>query len=62
MSTDPAPRSQPRPGQLTPAHVPLILLGALLILAVALGMAAGIVGPGMLHQPVPSPSDAITIP
>jgi hypothetical protein len=47
---------------LTPAHLPAVLLGALLILALALGIGEGHIGPQTFHQPTPSPSDPITVP
>ena len=47
---------------ITAAHFPAILLGGLLLLALLLGIVLGDIGPQTFHQPVPSPSDPITIP
>lgn len=52
----------PRRPLITPAHLPAVLLGALLVVALVLGIALGNIGPQTFHQPVPSPNDPITIP
>ena len=54
------PKSAPR--GLTPAHAPALILSAFLILALILGLAGGEIGERTFQQPVPSPSDPITIP
>lgn len=47
---------------LTPAHVPMLVLTVFLVIALVLGIAGGEIGAKTFRQPVPSPSDPITIP
>ena len=63
MLNDPVglPYGSRRP-TITPAHLPAILLGALLVIALTLGVILGDIGPQTFHQPIPSPSDPITVP
>jgi len=61
-SLDTAPLPGARRPLITPAHLPAVLLGALLLIAVVMGLAEGSIGPQTFQQPVPSPSDPITIP
>jgi len=59
---DTAPLPGARRPLITPAHLPAVLLGALLLMAIILGLSEGSIGPQTFHQPIPSPSDPITIP
>ena len=54
------PNAAPR--GLTPAHAPALILTAALIVAIVLGLVGGEIGAKTFQQPVPSPSDPITIP
>ena len=56
------PNSPSTPRGLTPAHAPALILTAFLIVAIVLGLAGGEIGEKTFQQPVPSPSDPITIP
>ncbi|MEP7240741.1 MAG: hypothetical protein ABI697_07650 [Devosia sp.] len=47
---------------LTPAHTPLVLLIAALVIAVILGISTGAIDEHWLKQPVPGPNDPITVP
>jgi len=56
------PNSPPAPRGLTTAHAPALILSAFLIVALILGIAGGEISDKTFQQPVPSPSDPITIP
>jgi hypothetical protein len=59
---DPISPLGPRRPLITPAHLPAVLLGALLLMALALGIGEGHIGPKTFEQPASSPSDPITVP
>lgn len=50
------------PRRLTSAHAPALILTAFLLVILILGLAGGEIGAKTFEQPVPHPSDPITIP
>lgn len=60
MHYGPSPQQPPR--GITPHHVPALILSAFLVVALILAIAGGEIGAKTFTQPVPSPSDPITIP
>lgn len=56
------PNSPAAPRGLTTAHAPALILSAFLVIALILGIAGGEIGAKTFQQPIPSPSDPITIP
>jgi hypothetical protein len=60
-SPTPDARYEPR-AAMTAAHAPMVILGALLVIALALGVITGAINAKTFHQPIPSPSDPITVP
>ncbi len=51
-----------RPGALTPAHMPIVILGIALLVAVILGIGSGAINATTFEQPVTEPGAAITVP
>ena len=51
-----------RPGALTPAHMPIVILGIALLVAVILGIGSGAINEHTFEQPVTPPGAPITVP
>lgn len=51
-----------RPGTLTPAHMPMVILLIALLVAVILGVGTGSINERTFEQPVTQPGAPITVP
>ncbi len=53
---------QSRDAEARPARLVLVVLAILTALSIVLGIATGVIDGELLHRPIPSPSDPITVP
>ena len=59
----PAPNSPPgKPEVLTPAHLPIVIIGIAVLVALILGVGTGAINQQTFTQPVTQPGAPITVP